>query len=504
MDVLNGVYNGFAVAFQPSNLLYCFVGVLLGTLLGVLPGIGPIGGMSILLPVTFRIDPIGAIIMLAGIYYGAQYGGSTTSILVNIPGEASSIVTCMDGNQMAKRGRAGPALGMAAFASFIAGTLGIVGLMLFAVPLAEFALRFGPPEYFMVVVLGLTLVSYLAQASKIKAAMMAVLGIALSCVGLDPINATPRMTYDLLSLWDGLDLAPIAMGLFGIGELLGNIEEKSNPVDILKAKIKNLLPDVSDWMRSKWPILRGTLIGFFVGILPGAGAVISTFMSYAVEKKISKTPQKFGQGAIEGVAGPEAANNASAEGSFIPLLTLGIPTTVVMALLYGALITHGVRPGPLLLKNHPEIFWGVISSMYIGNVMLLVLNLPLIPLWVKVLRIPDRLLFPMILLFCIIGSYSLKNSVFSVVVMIIFGIVGYLFKKFKYEAAPLLLGFVLGPLLEMNLRQSLLLSKGDPLIFFTRPISAVVGIAVLIFLFLPLLKFVLGSLRRRMNIIRKN
>jgi putative tricarboxylic transport membrane protein len=426
--------------------------------------------------------------MLAGIYYGAQYGGSTTSILVNIPGEATSIVTCLDGYQMAKQGRAGPALGIAAFGSFIAGTLGIVGLMLFAAPLAQFALKFGAPEYFGVIVLGLTLVSYLSSGSKLKALMMATFGVILSCVGLDPITASPRMTFNLLQLWDGVDLVPVAMGIFGIGEILVNIEETTT-AEILKTKIKNLFPSLLDWTQSIWPILRGTVLGFFLGLLPGGGALISTFASYAVEKRLSKTPERFGKGAIEGVAGPESANNAGASGCFVPLFTLGIPTNIVMALLFGALLIHGMRPGPLLLKDHPEVFWGLVSSMYMGNVMLLVLNLPLIPLWVKVLKIPYRILFPLILLFCLIGCYSLKNDTFELLVMIIFGIVGYLFRKFNYEGAPLLLAFVLGPLFEVNLRQSLLLSKGSFLIFFTRPISAVaVSIAIIAFI-IPLITY---------------
>lgn len=490
MDIFHNLYYGFSVGLQPYNILYCFLGVLMGTLVGVLPGIGPVGAISILLPVTFRMDPIGSVIMLAGIYYGAQYGGSTTSILVNIPGEASSIVTCLDGNQMAKQGRAGPALGISAFGSFIAGTLGVVGLMIFAAPLAKFGLKFGPPEYCAVIILGLMLVSYLAQGSKMKAFMMAAFGIVLGCVGLDPISALPRMTFDMLQLWGGVELAPIAMGIFGVGEILINIEQTTT-TEILKTKIKNLFPSVLDWMQSIWPILRGTVLGFLLGILPGGGAVVSSFASYAVEKKMSKTPERFGKGAIEGVAGPESANNAASSGSFIPLFTLGIPTNVIMALLYGALLIHGMRPGPLLLRDHPEVFWGVVSSMYIGNVMLLVLNLPLIPLWVKVLKVPYRILFPLILLFCIIGAYSLNNDVFSVLVMLIFGIVGYLFRKFDYEAAPLLLAFILGPLFEVNLRQSLLLSKGSFLIFFTRPISAVFITCALISLILSFIFFFL-------------
>jgi len=459
----------------------------MGTLVGVLPGIGSIGAMSILLPATFRMSPISAIIMLAGIYYGSQYGGSTTSILVNIPGEASSIVTCFDGYVMARNGRAGPALGIAAFGSFIAGTLGVLGLMIFAMPLAEFGLKFGPPEYFSVILLGLTLITYLSHGSKIKAFMMGTFGLILSCIGIDKICASPRMTFNSIELLDGVDLVSIGMGLFGISEVLINIEEATTP-EILKTKIKNLFPSMLDWMKAKGAILRGTAIGFFLGMIPGGGAIISSFISYGVEKRISKTPEEFGKGAIEGVAGPESANNSATAGAFIPLLTLGIPSNIVMALLFGALLIHGMRPGPLLLKDHPDIFWGLVSSMYIGNVMLLILNLPLIPIWVKVLKVPYRILFPLILLFCLIGSYSLNNRIFDVLVMIIFGGVGYLFRKFEYESAPLLLAFVLGPMFELNLRQSLILSKGSFLIFFTRPISAVAcTVAIILFItsFLP-------------------
>jgi putative tricarboxylic transport membrane protein len=487
VEVFDNLLYGFSVGLQPMNILFCFLGVLMGTLVGVLPGIGPIGAISILLPATFRMSPIAAIIMLAGIYYGAMYGGSTTSILVNIPGEAASVITCLDGYQMAKQGRAGPALGMAAFGSFIAGTLGIVGLMIFAAPLAKFALKFGPPEYFGVIVLGLTLITYLSHGSVIKALMMGALGIILSCVGLDHIHGTPRMTFDLLQLWDGINMVPLAMGLFGISEILINIEESVSR-QIMKTKIKNLFPSLLDWAQSKGAILRGSVLGFFMGILPGGGAVLSSFVSYALEKRISKEPEKFGKGAIQGVAGPESANNSATAGAFVPLFTLGIPANIVMALLFGALVIHGMRPGPFLIKDHPDLFWGIISSMYIGNTLLLVLNLPLIPLWVQVLKIPYRILFPLILLFCIIGSYSLKNSVFDVILMFVFGMVGYLFRKFGYEAAPLLLAFVLGPMFESNLRQSLTLSKGSFSIFFIRPISAIAIIIAMILLitsFLP-------------------
>ena len=495
MEILNNLAYGFSVGLQPNNLLFCFLGVLLGTLVGVLPGIGPVGAMSILLPATYHMPPIPAIIMLAGIYYGSMYGGSTTSILVNIPGEAASVVTCLDGYEMAKQGRAGPALGIAAFGSFIAGTLGLIGLVLFAVPMAGFALRFGPPEYFALIVLGLTLITYLSQGSIIKAMMMGAFGVTLSCVGLDPIHGSTRFSFDLMELWDGVGLVPLAMGMFGISEVLCNVEKTSSP-EILKTKIKDLFPTASDWMQAKGAIARGSLLGFFLGVLPGGGTVMSSFLSYGLEKRVAKHPERFGKGAIEGVAGPESANNSATAGSFIPLLTLGIPSNISMAMLFGALLIHGMRPGPFLLQDHPDLFWGVISSMYIGNVMLLILNLPLIPIWVKVLKIPYRILFPLILLFCVVGSYSLKNSVFDVVVMLIFGVIGYLFRKFQYEGAPLMLGFVLGPLLEKNLRQSLILSKGSVLIFLTRPL-ATLGLFIAMILLISSFIFVLRQRRMR-------
>ena len=480
MDIFHNLFYGFTIALQPINLLFCFFGTVLGTLIGVLPGIGPIGTISMLLPATFHMSPTSAIIMLAGIYYGAMYGGSTTSILVNIPGEAASVVTCLDGYEMAKRGRAGPALGIAAFGSFIAGTLGVVGLMIFATPLAAVALKFGPPEYFGLLLFGLTLVTYLSRGSMIKALMMGAFGLILSCIGLDSIQASPRMTFNIMELWDGVGLVPVAMGLFGISEVLINIEQTETS-EILKTKIKSFFPTVVDWIQSKGAILRGTVLGFFFGLLPGGNPVIASFLSYGLEKRISKEPERFGKGAIEGVAGPESANNSATSGSFIPLLTLGIPSNVVMALMFGALLIHGMRPGPFLLKDHPDLFWGVVSSMYIGNVMLLILNLPLIPMWVQVLKIPYRILFPLIILFCIVGAYSLNNSTFDVVVMMIFGVFGYLFRKFEFEGAPLMLAFVLGPMFETNLRQSLLFSKGSFLIFFNRPISAVfISIAILL------------------------
>ena len=471
---------GFSIALQPENLFFCLVGSVLGTLVGVLPGIGPPGAIAILLPVTFKISTTGSIIMLAGIYYGAMYGGSTTSILVNIPGETASVVTCLDGYQMALQGRAGPALGISAFGSFIAGTLGIVGLMLFAVPLSKWALKFGPHEYFSLIILGLTFVTYLSHGSMLKAIMMCFFGLMLSNVGLDPITSTPRITFDIPELFDGIGIAPVAMGLFGIGEVLVNLEQRIT-TELVKTKIKNLFPSKLDWIESKWALVRGTLVGFVLGILPGGGHVVASFLSYGLEKRVSKHPEKFGKGAIEGVAAPESANNSAASSSFIPLLTLGIPPNVTLSILFGAFLIHGITPGPFLIKDHPDVFWGVLSSMYVGNVMLLVLNLPLIPMWVQVLKIPAKYLYPLILLFCLIGAYSMNNSVFDVFVMIIFGVVGYLFRKFEFEGAPLVLAFVLGPLLDMNLRQALLMSNGNFIDFFIRPISAVtLGLSILL------------------------
>ncbi len=481
MDYWHSVVMGFQVALQPSNLLFCFVGVLIGTLVGVLPGLGPVAAISLLLPTTFHVNPVSAIIMLAGIYYGAMYGGSTTSILVNIPGEAASVVTCLDGYQMARQGRAGPALGIAAFGSFIAGTIGVVGLMLIAPPLAEMALKFGPPEYFSLMILGLTILTFLASGPMWKALLMAAFGLFLGSMGMDNMTGATRFSFDIVELSDGIGLVPVVMGVFGISEVLLNVEQ-SMERSIFETKIKNLFPTLKDWADSIWAILRGTVIGFFLGILPGGGAVISSFVSYAVEKKVSKHPERFGTGMIAGVAGPESANNAATGGAFIPLLTLGIPANSVMAILLGAMMIHGMQPGPMLVKEQPGLFWGAVTSMYLGNAMLLVLNLPLIGLWVKILKVPYPILFPLILLFCLIGAYSLNNSIVEVLIMVIFGIIGYLFKKFEYEAAPLVLALVLGPMLEAALRRSLLLSAGNPLIFFTRPISA--GLMLVSFLLL--------------------
>jgi len=471
MEFFANFITGFSVALQPINLMFCFLGVFIGTLIGVLPGIGPVGTMAILLPVTYGIPPTTAIIMLAGIYYGAQYGGSTTSILVNIPGEAASVVTTLDGYQMALKGRAGPALGIAAFGSFIAGTIGVIGLQLLAPPLVAVALRFGPPEYSSLMILGFVVLTYLAQKSMAKALMMAGVGIILGTIGLDTMTGMPRFTFRIPELLDGVGLAPLAMGLFGISEILLNVEKKIKQ-ELLTTKVKGLFPTREDWRRAIGAILRGSGFGFFLGILPGGGAVLGSFVSYALEKRISKHPEEFGKGAIEGVAAPEAANNSAAQGAFIPLLTLGIPSNVVMAILLGALMIHNITPGPMLVKEHPQLFWGVISSMYMGNVMLLVLNLPLIGLWVQLLRVPYAILFPLILYICLIGAYVINNSVIDVTIMLLCGVVGYLMRKFEYEPAPLVLAYVLAPMLENALRQSLILSGGSFGIFMARPISA--------------------------------
>ncbi len=486
MDTIINVAHGFGVALAPINILYCFLGVFIGTLVGVLPGIGPVSAMSLLLPVTLAGTPESGIIMMAGIYYGSMYGGSTTSILVNIPGEAASVVTCIDGHQMAKQGRAGPALGMAALGSFIAGTFSLIALMLIAPTLASVAIAFGPAEYFSLMVLGLVVLTFLTQGSMAKALFMACVGVVLGLVGLDSINATPRLTFGYVELIDGIGLVPVVMGLFGVAEVLINTEQVLKR-DIVATKLSNLLPSKSDWKASFGPIGRGTVLGFFLGILPGGGAVVASFASYALEKRLSKTPERFGHGAIEGVAGPESANNAAAGGAFIPLMTLGIPPNVVMALLLGAFIIHGLQPGPLMITQNPTLFWGIIASMYIGNVMLLVLNLPMIGIWVQLLRLPYNVLFPLILLFTIIGVYSSGNNIFDIYVMITFGIIGYFMRKFGYEPAPMVLAFVLGPMLENNLRKALILSQGDLLTFFQRPISAVCLVLAVLLLVGPLL-----------------
>jgi putative tricarboxylic transport membrane protein len=483
------LFYGLSIVLTLNNILYCFVGCVIGTLVGVLPGLGPVAAMSLLFPVTLHIPPVSALIMMAGIYYGAMYGGSTTSILVNIPGEAASVITCLDGYQMARKGRAGVALGMSALGSFIGGTLSIVALQMVAPPLAKVALAFGFPEYFALICCGLVVLTFMARGSMVKALMMAAFGVFLGTIGTDLFAGTPKFTFGVRILYDGLGIVPVVMGLFGISEVLLNIEEGITQ-EVFETKIKNLFPNLKDWKESFGPIARGTVIGFFLGILPGAGPVISSFTSYAVEKKLSKYPEKFGTGVIQGVAGPETANNAAIGGAFVPLLTLGIPPTPGMALLLGCLLSYGVQVGPLLIKNTPDIFWGVVSSMYIGNIMLLVLNLPLIGLWVKILKIPYVILFPLILLFCVVGVYSLNASTDEVILMTVFGIIGYLMKKYAYEAAPMVMAMILSPLMENNLRQSLALSYGSFSIFFTRPISAILMITAIVPLILPNLPWI--------------
>lgn len=489
VDALSNLIYGFSVASTATNLLYCLVGCLIGTLVGVLPGLGPAAAISMLLPLTFGLDITGAIIMLAGIYYGAMYGGSTTSILVNIPGESASVMTCVDGYQMAKQGRAGPALGIAAFGSLIAGTLSVIGLMFLAPLLAEAALKIGPPEYFTLMMMSISLIAYLVRGSMAKALMIAFLGLILSTIGTDPVSARLRFVYDVTVLRGGLGIIPVLMGLFGVSEVLSSVGSKEVR-SIVKTKIRNLFPSIQDWQDSSFPILRGTFLGFFLGILPGIGLSVPTFISYGLEKRLSKHPERFGRGAIEGVAGPEACNNAAAEGTFVPMLSLGIPPTASMALFLGALMLHGVQPGPLLIQENPGIFWGLIASMYIGNVFLVVLNLPLIAMWVQVLRVPYSYLFPLILLFCLVGAFTLNNQIGEVVIMLIFGCVGYLLRRFRYEAPPLIIGLILGPILEDSFRQSLILSQGSFSIFFIRPIAATfLSIGLFILLSRPLARF---------------
>ena len=497
MELLNHMALGAQIILQPINLLFCFLGCLMGTLVGVLPGLGPTAAIALLLPNTFHVPPVTAIIMLAGIYYGAMYGGSTTSILVNIPGEAASVITCLDGYQMARKGRAGPALGIAAFGSFIAGTISIIGLMVVAPPLAKFALAFGPPEYFSLMLLGIIILIYLASGSILKALMMFVFGLLVSTIGMDCISGTQRLTFGILELCDGVGLIPAIMGLFGVAEVIANVEQMIK-TDTITTKVKNLLPNLQDWKDSFWPIIRGSFLGFFIGILPGPAPVIASFTSYAIEKKLSKHPEKFGTGVIEGVAGPESANNSATGGAFIPLFTLGIPVNSVIAILLGAFMIHGIQPGPMIITKHPDLFWGTVMSMYLGNIMLLVLNLPLIGIWVQVLRVPYPILFPLILLFCLIGVYSLNYSLVEIGLMIGFGVFGYLARKFQFEMAPLVLAIVIGPMMENNLRLSLVISQGNPLIFITHPLSAIFIFVTLALLLSPLVPWI-GKRRQKLQ-----
>jgi putative tricarboxylic transport membrane protein len=472
VDLLHNLAIGFNTALSIQNLLYCFVGVLLGTLIGVLPGIGSVPTIAMLLPLTYVLPPVSALIMLSGIYYGAQYGGSTTSILVNLPGESSSIVTCLDGYQMARNGRAGAALAISAIGSFFGGTIATMVIAGFAPPLSDLAMQFGPAEYFSLMVLGLIGAVVLAHGSLIKAVGMIILGLLIGMIGMDVNSGVARFTLNVTELLDGINLVPLAMGLFAFSEILYNLESTEKR-EVFTGKVSGLWLTRQEFKESIPAVIRGTVLGSVLGLLPGGGAVLSSFAAYTVEKKISRTPEKFGRGAIAGVAGPETANNAGAMTSFIPMLTLGIPPNAVMALMIGAMTIYNIQPGPQVMTRNPELFWGLVASMWIGNVMLLILNLPLIQIWIKLLLVPYRILYPAILLFCAIGVYSVQNNTVDVLLTIPLGILGYIFMKLGCEPAPLMLGFILGPMMEENLRRTLLLSLGDPTIFLTRPLSAV-------------------------------
>jgi len=487
-NLFSNLALGFSVAGTPNNLFYCFLGAIFGTLVGVLPGIGPLATLAMLLPITFTLPPDGALIMLAGIFYGAQYGGSTTSILINVPGESSSVVTALDGHQMAKQGRAGSALAIAALGSFFAGCVATVAIVLAGPPLAKVAQQFGAPEYFSLMLFGLVGAVVLASGSVVKAVAMIILGLLLGLIGLDVTSGHGRFTFGIPELSDGIGFVTVSLGLFGIAEIMTNLERAAKHGRDEIAPVHSLMPTRED-MRTSWrPILRGTTVGTFLGILPGGGAVLASFSAYTLEKKVAKDPSRFGKGAIEGVAGPEAANNAAAQSSFIPMLTLGIPSNAVMALMIGAMMIQGIAPGPQVMTEKPQLFWGMIASMWIGNLMLVVLNLPMIGLWIKLLTVPYRILFPSILVFMSIGVYSLSNNPFDVLLMAVFGILGWVCSKLECEPAPMILGFILGPLMEENLRRAMLLSRGDPIVFFTKPISAtflIISIILLVIIALP-------------------
>src|SRR3954451_7643986 len=483
MDLFGNLIFGFSVAFTLQSLLYCLVGRTAGTLTGVLPGIGPLGTIAILLPITYSVSPVGALIMLAGIYYGAQYGGSTTAILVNLPGETSAVVTCIDGYQMARQGRAGPALAIAAIGSFIAGTFGTLLIAVAGPPLADVALKFGSQEYFSLMLMGLVAAAVLAQGDMVKSLALVSFGLLLGIVGTDVNTGAQRYSFGVPELTDGIGFIVVAVGVFAIGEIISNLggsEERR----VFTSKVSNLMPSLEDFKRSIGPILRGTGLGCFFGVLPGTGPAIASFASYMVEKKVADDPSRFGKGAIEGVAGPESANNADAQCKFIPMLTLGLPASGVMALMLGALTIQGIQPGPEVMTQRPELFWGLIASMWIGNLMLVVLNLPMIGLWVKLLRVPYRLLFPAIMAFSAIGIFSVNNSSFEIHLTALFGVLGFIWMRLGFPAAPLLLGFVLGPMMEENLRRSMLMAGGDATVFFTRPISLAFMIATALILIL--------------------
>jgi len=492
MDLFNNLIFGFGVAFSLQNLLYCLIGVTVGTLIGVLPGIGPLGTIAMLMPITYGVAPVGALIMLAGIYYGAQYGGSTTAILVNLPGETSAVVTCIDGYQMARQGRAGPALAIAAIGSFFAGTVGTLLIALAGPPLADIALKFGSPEYFSLMLMGLVAAAVLAEGDIVKSLAMVAFGLLLGIVGTDVNTGVQRYSFGVPELTDGIGFIVVAVGVFAVGEIVSNLGNAENR-QVFTAKVTNLMPSLADLKQSFMPILRGTGIGCFFGVLPGTGPAIASFASYMVEKKVADDPSRFGKGAIEGVAGPESANNADAQCKFIPMLTLGLPASGVMALMLGALTIQGIQPGPQVMTQRPELFWGLIASMWIGNAMLVILNLPMIGLWVKLLQVPYRLLFPAIMAFSAIGIYSVNNSSFEIYLTALFGIIGLVCMRLGFPLAPMLLGFVLGPMMEENLRRAMLMSGGDASVFVRRPISAAFIIATAVIL----LVMVLPAIRKR-------
>ncbi|MCO5091840.1 tripartite tricarboxylate transporter permease [Bosea sp. (in: a-proteobacteria)] len=496
METSLGFIQGLGIALTPGNLLYCLIGALVGTLVGVLPGLGPVATVAMLLPITFYLQPVSALIMLAGIYYGAQYGGSTTAILVKLPGENSSVIACLDGHQMARQGRAGVALAIAALGSLFAGVFATFFIAAFAPPLAQVALAFAPADYFSLMVLGLVAAIVLAHGSLLKALGMIVLGLLLSSVGADVNSGAGRMTMGIPELSDGIGFVALAMGLFAMGDIVANLENPEDRPDFT-GKVTKLWPTKDDF-RKAWPAsVRGTLLGSILGLLPGGGAVLSSFASYSLEKRLSRTPERFGHGAIEGIAGPESANNAGAQTSFIPLLTLGVPANAVIALMAGAMMIHGIQPGPQVMTKNPDLFWGVIASMLVGNIMLVIINLPLIQVWVALLRVPYRMLFPSILVFCCIGVYTLNNSTFDVGTFLVFGLLGYVLMKLRCEPAPLMLAFVLGPLMEENMRRAMLLSAGDATVFITRPISA--GLLFASALLLAIV--ILPSIRRKRELV---
>jgi TctA family transporter len=494
MDVLNHLVVGFSVAFSLENLLYCFLGVLLGTLVGVLPGVGPLVTIAMLFPITFHLPAVPALIMLAGIYYGAQYGGSTTSILVNLPGETASAVTCIDGYQMARQGRAGPALATAALASFFAGCIGTLLIVLFGPPLGEWALKFGAAEYFSLMLMGLVAAAVMAQGDPVKGLAMVVLGLLIGVAGTDVNSGTSRFTFGIPALSDGVGFTVVAVGLFAVAEIVANLESRTAH-EVFTGKVRNLMPTLRDLGDSAWPAVRGTAVGAIFGVLPGTGAALSTFATYMIEKKIARDPARFGRGAIEGVAAPEAANNAAAQTAFIPMLTLGIPASATMAIMLSAMTLHGIEPGPHVMTSNPDLFWGMIASMWIGNLLLVVLNLPLVGMWVRLLRVPYRWLFPSIIMFSCIGNYGVNNNPIDIYLVALVGVVGYVLAKLECEPAPLILGYVLGPLMEEYLRRALLISRGDPTVFFTRPIS----LAFMTGTFFVLFIMIRPALRARMQ-----